>query len=152
MSSAQPIRLALTPSAKLAFLILGLHGAAALCILTVSTAWLYIAAALLVVALGWFAARDRALLRSVTAPVAIVIGSSGEAACLLANGQSVALEALGGIAVTRYWVALRLRSPRRQSLLVAAGMLPPESLRLLRLWALWGRLPAVAPRQLQAAS
>jgi hypothetical protein len=27
-------------------------------------------------------------------------------------------------------------------------MLLPEPFRLLRLWALWGRLPGVAPRQL----
>jgi hypothetical protein len=50
--------------------------------------------------------------------------------------------------VTRHWVALRLRSRKRRSLLVAGGMLSEEPFRLLRLWALWGRMPGVARRQL----
>ncbi|HEY6967464.1 MAG TPA: hypothetical protein VI229_08365 [Burkholderiales bacterium] len=53
-----------------------------------------------------------------------------------------------GRVVTRYWVSLRLRSPWRRSLILVVGMLPREPLRLLRIWALWGRLPAVASRQL----
>jgi len=46
-------------------------------------------------------------------------------------------------------VALAVAAPYRRALLVTPGMLPPESFRLLRLWALWGRLPGVAPRQLR---
>ena len=148
MNSAQPVRLALSPSGKLAMLILTLHFLAALCFLTVLTGWLAAIAALLTISLGIAAAWDRALLRSRRAPFAIEIHSSGEARCLYANGDSAALEALGGSAVTRHWVALRLRSPSRRSLLVAAGMLPGESFRLLRLWALWGKLPGVALQQL----
>ena len=129
-------------------LILILHLAAALCFLTVMTAWLGIAAGLLMLGLGIAAAWDRALLRSRRSPAVIEIRSSGEAICLLANGDSVAVEAQGGSAVTRYWVALRLRSPLRSSLLVTAGMLPGGSFRLLRLWALWGKLPRVAQQQL----
>lgn len=98
-------------------------------------------------ALGCAAAWDRALLRAGRSPRSIAILSGGEARCLFADGESAALEPLGGSAVTRYWVALRVRSPRRRSLFVAAGMLPAESLRLLRLWALWGKLPGVASRQ-----
>ena len=54
-----------------------------------------------------------------------------------------ALAALGGEG--------EARETWRRSLLVAAGMLPPESFRLLRLWARWGRLPGVAPLQLPPA-
>ena len=129
-------------------LILTLHLLAALCFLTVLTGWIGAIAALLIAALGIAAASDRALLRSGRSPRAIEIRSSGEAVCLFSNGNSAAVEALGGSAVTRHWVALRLRSPWRTSLLVPAGMLPGESFRLLRLWALWGKLPGVALQQL----
>jgi hypothetical protein len=152
VNSAQPVRLALFPSGKFAVLIVIFHAVAALCFLTVLTGWLGIAAASLLIALGAAAAWDRALLRSGRAPRSIEIRPTGEAFCLLANGDSVAVEAHGGSAVTRHWVALRLHSPSRRSLLVAAGMLPAESFRRLRLWALWGKLPGVAPLQLSARS
>jgi hypothetical protein len=129
-------------------LILTLHSVAALSFLTVLKGWAGVAAASLIVVLGIAAAWDRALLRSRRAPRAIEIHSSGEARCMFANGDSAALEAQGGSAVTRHWVSLRLRSPLRGSLLVVAGMLPGESFRLLRLWALWGKLPGVALMQL----
>ena len=147
MNSAQPVRLALSPCGKLAMLILLLHTVAALCFLTILTGWPAAIAAALVLALGVAAAWDRALLRAGRSPRTIEIRPSGEAVCLFAEGDSAAVEARGG-GVTRYWVALRLRSRWRRSLLVAAGMLPPESFRRLRLWALWGRLPGVAPWQL----
>ena len=150
MNSARPLWLALYPSRSFAALILLVYAAAAGCFLTVLTGWSAFALALLVLALGIAAAWDRALLRSSRSPKAIVILSSGEARCLFANGESAAIDTPGGSGVTRYWVAMRIRSPLRRSLLAASGMLPPESFRLLRLWALWGRLPGVAPRQLQA--
>ena len=100
--------------------------------------------------LGIASAWDRALLRSSRSPKAIEILFSGEARCLFADGGSAAIDTPGGSGVTRYWVAMRLRSPLRRSLLAAAGMLSPESFRLLRLWALWGRVPGVVPRQLPA--
>jgi len=129
-------------------LILILHSVAALCFLTVLTAWAGFAAALLIAVLGVAAARDRALLRSRRSPSVVEIRPTGEAVCLFANGDSAPVEAQGGSAVTRHWVSLRLRSPLRGSLLVVAGMLPGESFRLLRLWALWGKLPGVAQQQL----
>ena len=52
--------------------------------------------------------------------------------------------------VTRYVVALPLGSPLRRTLLVSADMLGVEEFRRLRLWALWNRLPGVAPKQLAA--
>ena len=159
MHSAQPVRLALSPSRWFATLILLLHGAAALCFLTVLTGWLGAAAAFLVFGLGAAAAWDRALLRSAHSPRAIEILPTGEAVCVFANGVSAAVEAVGGSGINRYWVALRLRgvalhlrSPWRRSLLVTAGMQPADAARLLRLWALWGKLPDVAPRQLAARS
>jgi len=45
-------------------------------------------------------------------------------------------------------VMLPLRLPARRTLLIAASMLPADSFRRLRLWALWGRVPPVAGVQL----
>jgi hypothetical protein len=128
-------------------LIILVHGIAAACFLTVMTGWIAFAAAALVLVLGVAAAWDRALLGAARSPRAIEIHPSGEAFCLLADGKSLPI-ATSGSAVTRFWVSLRLRSPWRRSLLLVEGMLLPEPFRLLRLWALWGRLPGVAPRQL----
>jgi hypothetical protein len=148
LNSAQPVRLALSPSTGLAALVLGLHAAAAAAFLTVLTGWLGLAAALLVFALGAAAAWDRALLRSGRSPRAIEFLASGEARAVLADGSTSAIQPGRGNGVTRYWVSLRLPAQRGRSFLVAGGMLPPSAFRLLRLWALWGRLPAVAPGQL----
>ena len=148
MNSARPIRLALSPSPGLAALIAFVHGIAAACFLTVLTGWLAVATATLVLALGAAAAWDRALLGARRSPRAIEVRPSGEAFCLLANGEFLPIAAHPGGTVTRYWVSLRLRSPWRRSLILVAGMLPGDAFRLLRLWALWGRLPGVAPRQL----
>jgi hypothetical protein len=148
LTSAQAVRLALSPSTGLAALVMGLHATAALVILTVLTGWLAAVGAMLILGLGASAAWDRALLRSRRSLRAIEIRPTGEAFCLLADGSSVAFEPARGNAVSRYWVSLRLHAPWNRSYLVAAGMLPQASFRLLRLWALWGKLPAVAPGQL----
>ena len=150
MDSVKPVRLALSPSPALASLIVLLHGTAAACFLTVLTGWLAWAAAALVLALGVAAARDRALLAASHSPQSIEIWPSGEAYCTFADGTSVPIGAIPGGAVARRWVSLRLRAPWRRSLLVTTGMLTCGNHRLLRLWALWGRLPAVAWRQRQA--
>jgi len=147
VSSGLPLRLELSPCRGFAALLLLVHSVAAACLLAVLEGWAGIAAASLALALGCAAAWDRALLRTARAPRAIEIRRTGEAICVLADGKSAVLEPLAGSAVTRYWVALRLRSAARRSLLVPAGMLSAESARLLRLWARWGKLPGVAPGQ-----
>ncbi len=147
MSSGLPLRLELSPCWGFAGLLLLLHSVAGACLLAVLGGWAGIATASLVLALGCAAAWDRALLRAARSPRAIEIRRTGEALCVLADGKSAMLEPLGSGAVTRYWVALGLRSPARRSLLVPAGMLSVESARLLRLWARWGKLPGVASGQ-----
>ena len=150
--SSLPVRLELTPSNGYAALLLLAHALAAACLLAVLKGWPGSVAALLVAALGLAAAWDRALLRGPRSPRTIEIHSSGEAVCRFANGETAAMGGHAGGSVTRFWVALRLQSPWRRSLLVAGGMLPAEPFRLLRLWALWGRLPGVVPRQLPPGS
>jgi hypothetical protein len=138
------------PSRGYAALLLLIHALAAACLLTVLTGWTGIAAALLITALGAVTAWDRALLRSARSPCAIELGRSGEGRCVLRSGTSVALQNRGGARVTRYWVALHTTTGVRRGLLLPAGMLRPGDARLLRLWALWGRLPGVAAGQLAA--
>jgi hypothetical protein len=150
LSRIQPDRLELSPSLPFASVILAVHAMGAGCFLTFLTDWRGGCLAGAVFALGCAAAWDRALLRSRRSPRAIELPAVGEARCRFADGSAAVLVPLGGSAVTRYWVALGLRSPGRRSLFVAAGMLAPEALRRLRLWALWGKLPAVAPRQQNA--
>jgi hypothetical protein len=142
-NSTPPLRLELTASPGLAVMILAVHLVAAACFLTVLTGWHAVALSALIAALGGIAAWDRALLRSPYSPRALEFPRDGAAKCLFANGESALLRPLKGTAVTRYWVALGLGSPRRRSLFIASGMLEPHALRLLRLWALWGKLPRV---------
>jgi hypothetical protein len=131
-------------------LILLMHALAAACFLTILKAWAGTAMAILILALGAVAAWDRALLRFPRSPRAVELLPSGEARCILANGDAAAIRAPGASSVSHFWVALAMAAPFRRSLLVTPGMLRPEAFRLLRLWALWGRLPGVAPRQLPA--
>ncbi len=111
------------------------------------------ALALLILALGGVSAWDRALLRGARSPRAIEIPASGAAVVavvavvVLASGETMAVRAVRGIGVTRHWVALGPRSLAGRGVLVTAGMLGPAAFRILRLWALWGRTPGVAPGQ-----
>lgn len=152
MSGAQPLRLVLSSSVPLAAAIAAVHGAAAACIALVLPGWQGAALALLAVLLGAAAAADRALLVGARAPRSIEIDAEGGARLLLADRSRAPLTAMGGIGVTRWWVALRVDAAMRRSLFVPVGMLTPESLRMLRVWALWGRLPhaGVAGAQLPA--
>lgn len=150
MSGAQPLRLVLSSSAPLAATIAVVHAAAAACIVLVVPGWLGTVLAALVLALGAAAAADRALLLGPRAPQALELEADGGARLVLSDGTSALLSPLGGIGVTRWWVALKVAAGTRRSLFIPVGMLTPESLRMLRVWALWGKLPrtGVAAAQL----
>lgn len=150
MSSALPLRLELSPSRRLAAAVVGMHAAAAGSVLAVAPGFAGPAIAALLIALGAAAAWDRALLRGRRAPRAIEISALGKAVVVLADGQAVAAAAAHGMGTNRHWVALATDAPLRRSVLVTAGMLRPDRFRLLRLWALWGRVPGVASGQLAA--
>jgi hypothetical protein len=142
------LRLEFSPSRGLALLIVALHAAAALSILMVlpGVAGATLAAAL--VALGLSAAWSRALHRSSGSVRGIDLNGS-EIALNLASGARIVAEVAERRYVTRFVVALPLRRPRR-TILVTRDMLAPDSFRSLRLWALWGKLPGVAAKQLPA--
>jgi hypothetical protein len=100
-------------------------------------------------ALGLAAAWSRALLRAASSVRAIEIGGATPVFRLV-DGSEVAAPVGARRYVTRYVVALPLARPLRRTLLVTADMLGGEEFRRLRLWALWNRLPGVAPKQLAA--
>ena len=149
MSVPQSLRLVLRPSRSLAALIVAAHGAAAACAAAVlpGLAGGMLAAALL--GLGLAAAWGRALLRSRSSVRAIEIAPSG-VVLELAGGERFPAQVDARRYVSRLMVTLPVRRPARRTLLVTPDMLDGASFRRLRLWAIWGKLPPVAGKQLAA--
>ena len=153
MNDTRSLRLVLSPSGAYAGTVLAVHATAAACFLATMTGLPGMALALLTLALGGASAWNRALLRGTRSPRAIEIPAAGVAAAalvVLATGETTAMRAVRGIGVTRLWVVLAPASLAGHGVLVTAGMLGPAAFRILRLWALWGRIPGVASVQLPA--
>lgn len=149
MSGSQALRFEFSPSPVLAAAIVALHAGAAASVALVlpGPGGLLLAAALLV--LGMAAAWSRALLRSAASVRALEVGS-GTATLELAGGRRLPAELAPRRYVSRFLVTLSVRRPVRRTVLVTADMLKDGAFRRLRIWALWGKLPAVAAKQLQA--
>ena len=150
------LRLALRPSRRLAAAIVAAHAAAALAALLAIPGAMTALLSVLLLVLGIATAWSRALLAASASIKVMEIGTE-RPTFELASGERFAAELASRRYVTRYLVALPLRSPLRRTLLVTADMLPPEEFRRLRIWALWNRLPAahlssanVAAKQLAA--
>ena len=143
------LRLQLAPSRPLAALIVMAHAAAAAAVYGLLGATMGALAAGAFVALGAAAARSRALLAAGGSVRAIELGGP-EPVFELANGARLAAPVAARRYVTRHVVALPLGGELRRTLLVTGDMLGREEFRRLRLWALWNRLPGVAPKQLAA--
>jgi len=142
-------RLELSPSWSLAAAILALHAAAAVCaVLTLGSATGYVLGAALL-ALGVAAAWARALHGSRDSVRALEL-SPTEIVLELKSGRRQPVEVDARRHVSRFMVTLPVRRPARRTLLVTRDMLEREEFRRLRLWALWGRLPGVARKQLPA--
>ena len=125
------------------------HAAAAAAVYIVLPGIAGAALAAAFLALGLAAAWSRALLRAASSVRAIEVGGATPV-FRLADGTELAARVGARRYVTRYVVALPLETPLRRTLLVTADMLGREEFRRLRLWALWNRLPGVAPKQLAA--
>ena len=147
MSGSSSLRLDLRPSRSLAALIVAAHGAAAAGAAAVlpGPAGGLLAAALL--GLGLAAAWGRALLRSRSSVRVIEIGPSG-VVIELAGGERFPAQVDARRYVSRLMVTLPVRRPSRRTLLVTRDMLEGTLFRRLRLWAIWGKLPPVARKQL----
>ncbi len=127
------MRLHLRPSRALAAALVVAHAAAGLAVFLLAKDVLGAVLGAALLALGIAAAWSRALLR-------------GRAAV---RSLELSREAFAGRPgrryVSRFLVTLPLRG---RTLLVTADMLEPREFRHLRIWALWGELPAVAGEQL----
>jgi len=143
------LRVELAPSALLATALIGLHGVAALCVFLVMPALAGAALAAALVALGSAAAWSRALLKSPLSVRALEL-EGPKLALELANGERIPVEAAERRYVGRFMVSLPILRPVRRTILVTADMAERDLFRRLRIWALWGRLPAVAAMQLPA--
>jgi hypothetical protein len=136
------LRLVLAPSPAAAAVIVVLHCAAgaAASLVVPGPAGAALGAAL--GALGLAAAWRRALLRSPRSARALELGAES-IVVELANGQRRALAHPSRCHVSRLAVLM-------PAVAVSADMLGAAEFRTLRIWALWGRLPAVAGKQLPA--
>ena len=141
-------RLELSPSWTLAGAILVLHCVAAASVLAVVQGSAGLALSLAILALGIAAAWARALHGSGASVRALEL-SGKEILLALKDGRRVQAELGASRHVSRFMVTLPVRSPVRRTILVTRDMLEGEEFRRLRLWALWGRLPRVAPEQLR---
>jgi len=139
--------LLLSPSPVLAGLIIAAHLVAATAAALALPGWPGALLAAALAGLGMASAWSRALLRARRSMRCITL-ENGKAAVELASGESYSAEAGGH--VSRLMVTLALRDPARRTLLVSADMLDTDSFRALRVWALWGKLAAVAGKQLAA--
>ena len=143
------LRLELAPSALLAAALIVLHAAAAVCAAAVLPGAAGLAAAAALLVLGAAAAWRGALLRAGASVRALeLVGPRLE--LRLANGERFAAELAERRYVGRSMVVLSLRRPVRRTILVTRDMADAESFRRLRIWALWGKLPGVATKQLPA--
>jgi hypothetical protein len=148
------LRLELRPSAPFAAAIIAAHAAAGAAFLAVLPGAPGVFGCAAFLALGAAAAWSRALLLARSSVRALEI--EGTALTLeLRDGRKRAVQAAQRRYAIRFLVAVPLREPRRSSVVVVPGMLDAGSFRRLRLWALWGRLPAapvhsVAGKQLPA--
>ena len=140
----------LTPSRRIAFLIVAAHVAAAAALLTLMAGtpagW---ALAVALVGLGLATARDRALLRAPGSIRRLVVEGPNDVVLELAHRGDLRARVASRRWISAHLVILPIGLPGRRSLLVASDMLEPDAFRRLRLWALWGQLPGVAwaPRE-----
>jgi hypothetical protein len=147
--NARRLRLELGPSAFLAVAIIAAHVVAALCAAAVLPGAAGLAAAALLAFCGVALAWRGALLRAASSVRGLELDGE-KLEVRLGGGGRFAAELAERRYVGRYMVVLCLQSPLRRRLLVTRDMLDAESFRRLRIWALWGRLPAVATKQLAA--
>jgi hypothetical protein len=143
------LRLELEPSRLLAAAIVALHCTAAVCALLAFPGTPGRLLAALLAALGASTAWSRALLRA-RSSVRVLELEGPRASITFADGRTLTAEVAERRYVSRFVVTLSLRRPARRTLLVTRDMLHADSFRRLRVWALWGRLPAVAAKQLPA--
>ncbi len=142
-------RLELRGSPVLTALVVGVHAAAGFALIAVLPAPAGYACALLVGLLGAWTAHQRGLLRAAGSARALELHGDAQAIIEFRDGRRVSGAAGSRRYVGRWLVAVTLATAcgRRRSILIAGDMLDAEQFRWLRLWALWGTLPAAGARR-----
>jgi hypothetical protein len=141
------LRLELAPSPLLAIAIVALHALAGLSVLMVMPRLPGVLLAVLLLALGIALAWSRALLRSRSSVRTLELDGT-QLEVLLAGGERFRAEVAERRYVSRFLVSILLRHPVRRTILVTQDMLGGDLFRRLRIWAVWGKLPGVAAKQL----
>jgi hypothetical protein len=144
LSAARPVRIELVPSYRLAAALCCAHAVAAASVLLVLPTGIGLLLAVAFAALGVAAAWSRALLRARGSVHAIELADE-RIMLHLRDGRTQRVEISARRYVSRWLVTLPLRSPMRRTLLITADMVRGDLFRVLRIWATWGRTPAMAP-------
>jgi len=145
VTAASATYFGLRPSRGLALSIVVAHGAAGAAVLVALRDPLGWTLAALLLGLGVAAAWDRALLRAPGSIRGIEIGVPDHIVLHRVRGPALNVRVGARRWVSAGLVAVPIAAPRGRVLLVTRGMLDADALRRLRIWALWGRLPGVAP-------
>lgn len=141
--SRSGLRLELRGSPALAGLVVVSHGLAAGVLLAFLPPAQGTLGALLLLVLAAHGVRTSALLLAPGSPRALRPGPDAVMAVGLRSGEEVSGAVLERRFVSRWLVIVDLAGAGgRRTILVARDMLDPEAFRRLRLWALWGTLPA----------
>jgi len=143
------LELELAPSALLAAALVVLHALAGASLAALLPGAWGLPAAAALLGLGAVLAWRGALLRAASSVRALEMAGQ-RLEVRLASGERFAAELAERRYVGRYLVVLPLRRPVRRTVLVTRDMLDAQSFRRLRIWALWGKLPGVATKQLPA--
>lgn len=150
MNRERNLRVDLKPSHRFAAAVVAVHCAAGACagVLLANPAGFILGA--LMACLGVAAALDRALLLGKRSLRALSMEGKDQLTLELANSELVPLRVGARRYVSRFLVVLPDAVSMRRTIVIAGGMLEPESFRALRLWALWGQVPQSAPAQAAA--
>jgi hypothetical protein len=137
------LRLELRASRALAGAVVLVHGAGAGAAMLVAPGAPGLGLAVLLLALGAATVWRAALLRAPGSVRAVELADDAAVCVELASGARTAGRVADRRHVSPWWVVLPVQASRRV-ILVTRDMLTPGDFRRLRLWALWGRLPAAA--------
>ena len=137
------LRLELRASRALAVAVVLVHGAGAAAAILAAPGAFGVGLAALLLAMGAVALWRGALLRAPGSIRVVELADDGAVSLELASGARTAARIVERRHVSPWWVVLPVQASRR-AVLVPRDMLAPDDFRRLRLWALWGRVPASA--------
>jgi hypothetical protein len=145
LRATRQLRFTLSPSRRLAGIVLVVHAAAALSAAIALPRPFGSLLAVLLLGLGAMSAWERALLRSARSIRAIEVFETGDAVLERADGVRQQWQVARRRHVSRYGVSIAPRRGAAIPIFIASDMLDAAAFRALRVWALWDRLPRLSP-------